>query len=161
MDINFKLKHFMELFLDWNYNSDIIDIICDYIYLKPLDKVRYYKDDTLSDYIGLIGNPEILCRCGTTHTIHNNIFRHYESECKMIRYCSNCNYYASSHEEYLQHKRNYCPTTLIKCQYCNTEKFRIDMNYHYNNCDKLFKCYVCDLFYTKDNLNLHQLFCEI
>jgi len=161
MDINSKLKHFIELFLDWNYNSDIISIICDYIHLKPVDKIRYYGDEShwKRGFIGLRGVHQIPYRCTYCNQLCYNQRHEHDLECPMMTNCEDCNYRGTLNSEYIKHKQNSCRTTLIRCEYCNFRTFRQNMYDHYNSCNKVFKCDKCDLVYTKNNMNLHQLFC--
>jgi hypothetical protein len=156
---NISLEHLVELYLNWNHNSDIINIICDYIHLKPVDKIKYFNDNVpISVSIGPRHLPGIYI-CDHCHQVCNNDYKH-DLECTGMTNCHNCNYQGLSNSEYLEHKQNNCSATLINCQHCGIQKFRMDMNRHHIVCDKLFQCGKCTSFYTKDNMSLHQLFCE-
>jgi len=155
---NVSLERLVELYLNWNYNSDIINIICDYINLQPI-KVKYHR--VSQDIIGYDGPrkaPGAFHMCNDCHQICNDEKKH-DLECIVRRNCLNCQYQGKSNTEYLEHKQNNCPMSLMKCQYCNIEKLRMDMDYHYSCCKKLFQCNKCKLPYTKDNKNLHKLLC--
>jgi len=158
---NSNLKHFIELFLNWNYNSDIISIICEYIHLKPIDKIRYYDDQhhNKRGVMGLRGFHQTPYRCNHCNQLCYNQRYQHDLECKMMTNCDECGYSGTLNSEYIQHKQNTCPTTLIRCEYCNMEGYRQNMYHHYNSCNKVFKCDKCDLVHTKDNENLHKLLC--
>jgi len=161
---NGKLKHLVKSFLDWNYNSDILNIICSYIYLLPVDKVKYYGDEQKSKYndvmIELIRGIRIKTpyQCSYCKQVCYN--QNHQLVCPIMVNCGNCNYRGNSNSDYLQHAQNECELSPMKCEYCKIKTYRQCMNEHYNNCDKLFKCDKCNLLYTTDNENLHQLFCQ-
>jgi len=160
---NIKLEHLVKLFLDWSYNSNIIDIICEYIHLKPIDKIRYYGDEQKSKYT----NTEIMMigeirRKTPYKCIFCNQFcynQNHELVCPIMIKCSQCSYHGNSNTKYIQHIQNDCELSLMKCEYCKIKTYRQCMNEHYDNCDKLFRCDKCNLLYTIDNKDLHQLSC--
>jgi hypothetical protein len=114
---NVSLERLVELYLNWNYNSDIINIICDYINLQPI-KVKYHR--VSQDIIGYDGPrkaPGAFHMCNDCHQICNDEKKH-DLECIVRRNCLNCQYQGKSNTEYLEHKQNNCPMSLMKCQYC-------------------------------------------
>ncbi len=158
-NINQELTYFLRIFLNWNYNSDILNIISSYIHLQPINKIRYYGDEHhwKRGVIGKRGIRSIPYTCSYCDQLCYN--QNHEMVCTMMASCDHCTYSGLLNSEYLLHKQNMCPSSTMECEYCNVKGFRQNMYNHYDNCNNVLKCNKCNEYYTKDNINLHQLFC--